>query len=285
MKNNEPKTGTVKRRQRIVYAVLILYCCFNALQFLLLISGSLKGKAEIFSSSIWDLPEKAVWQNYADAWSISNIGKYTLNSLYVTGITLLLLIVLGSMAAYILGRVPFRASGLVTTFIMMGMMIPPFVIAIPLFNILNKLGLLNNLNGLILVYTAKQLPFTIFVLTSFYKGLPFDLEEAAVIDGASPVRTFARIMFPLTMPAVVSVSINNLINVWNEFLLALIFISKKKLYTLPIGLFHLSQAAEYSSAWTVLFAGMVISVVPILIIFAIFQKQFATGVAQGGLKG
>ncbi len=279
------KTGTVRRRQRIVYAVLILYCGFNVLQFLLLISGSLKGKTEIFSSGIWSLPETPVWKNYTDAWNISNIGRYTLNSLYVTGITLLLLIIIGSMAAYILGRVPFEGSGLVMAFIMAGMMIPPFVIAVPLFNILQKLGMLNNLNGLVLVYTAKQLPFTIFVLTSFYKGLPFDLEEAAIIDGASPVRTFAHIMFPLTMPAVVSVSINNLINVWNEFLLALIFISKKKFYTLPIGLFHLSQAAEYSSAWTVLFAGMVISIVPILIIFAIFQKQFATGVAQGAVKG
>ena len=264
------KAGTARRRQIIVYAVLILYCGFNMLQFLLLISGSLKGKTEIFSSSIWSLPENPVWKNYADAWSISNIGKYTLNSLYVTGLTLLLLIIIGSMAAYILGRVRFRASGLVMSFIMAGMMIPPFVIAVPLFNILQKIGLLNNLNGLVLVYTAKQLPFTIFVLTSFYKGLPFDLEEAAIIDGASPVRTFGSIMFPLTMPAVVSVSINNLINVWNEFLLALIFISKKKVYTLPIGLFHLSQAAEYSSAWTILFAGMVISIVPSLIIFAIF---------------
>lgn len=283
-------TEKIKHRRRpkgtyILYAVLALHCIFNIVSFLLLFSGSLKGKSEIFSSSIWALPEQPVWQNYLDAWDIGKIGTYTLNSVYVTGLTVLITIVLASMAAYILGRVSFRGSNIVLTIIMAGMMIPPFVIAIPLFDILKQLNLLNSLNGLVIVYVAKQLPFSIFVLTSFYKGLPFDLEEAAIIDGASPMTAFAKIMMPLTKSAVISVSINNLLNVWNEFLLALIFLSSKKLYTLPIGLYHLSQAAEYSSSWTILFAGMIISVVPVLIIFAVFQKQFAEGVSQGAVKG
>ena len=131
----------------------------------------------------------------------------------------------------------------------------------------------------------EKLPFSIFVLTSFYKGIPYDLEEAAVIDGASPLRTFAQIVMPLTLPAMVAVTINNLLNVWNEFLYALIFLTDKNIYTLPIGLFYLSQAAEYSSSWTILFAGMMISIVPVLIIFAVFQRQFASGVSQGAVKG
>ena len=199
--------------------------------------------------------------------------------------TMLLTIILASMAAYVLGRIPFRASNLIMTAIMIGMMLPPFVIAIPLFDILKQLKLLNNLNGLILVYVAKQLPFSTYVLTSFYKGLPYTLEEAAIIDGASPLTTFARIMLPLTGSAMISVTINNMLNVWNEFLLALIFLSDKKIYTLPIGLFYLSQNAEYSSSWTILFAGMIISVIPVLIVFALFQKQFAQGVSQGAVKG
>lgn len=269
----------------LIYVVLIIHCFFNIGSFLLLFSGSLKGTAEIFSSSIWQLPEKALWKNYMDAWNIGNIGKYTFNSVYVTGMTVGITVILASMASYILGRVPFRGHESILTFIMAGMMIPPFVIAIPLFNILRGMNLLNNLNGLIIVYIAKQLPFSVFILTSFYKGLPKDLEEAAIIDGASPLLIFWKIMMPLTKSAMISVSINNLLNVWNEFLLALIFTSDKNFYTLPIGLFHLSQAAEYSSSWTILFAGMIISVLPVLLIFAVFQKQFAEGVSQGAVKG
>lgn len=283
-------THTIRHRRlskgmAFIYAVLLLHCAFNILSFLLLFSGSLKGNAEIFTSSLWALPEKPLWQNYADAWSIGRIGTYTLNSVYVTGMTVTITIILASMAAYILGRVSFRMKNFVTSLIMVGMMLPSFVIAIPLFDLLNRMNLLNNLNGLIIVYVTKQLPFSIFVLTSFYKGLPFDLEEAAVIDGASPFHVFARIMLPLTGPAMLAVTINNILNIWNEFLLALIFLNNRDIYTLPIGLFYLSQAAEYSSAWTVLFAGMITSVVPVLIIFALFQKQFAAGVSQGAIKG
>ena len=153
---------TIRRKRphgmRIIYIALSLYCLYNISLFVLLFIGSLKGKAEIFSSSIWALPEAAVWQNYVDAWNIGKIGTYTLNSIYVTGMTMLLTIILASMAAYVLGRIPFRASNLIMTAIMIGMMLPPFVIAIPLFDILKQLKLLNNLNGLILVYVAKQLP-------------------------------------------------------------------------------------------------------------------------------
>lgn len=285
MTKNGRRSWKLSGRMKFIYAVLILYCVFNIMTFLLLISGSLKGKAEIFTSSLWALPETPIWQNYADAWAIGRIGLYTVNSVYVTGMSVVITILLASMASYALGRINFKLSNVIMSIIMVGMVLPPFVIAIPLFDILNTLKLTNNLNGLIIIYVTKQLPFSIFVLTSFYKGLPFSLEEAATIDGASPFRTFSSIMLPLTMPAMVAVSINNLLNFWNEFLYALIFLTKKNLYTLPVGLFHLSQAAEYSSSWTILFAGMIISVVPILIVFAIFQRQFVTGVSQGAIKG
>lgn len=275
----------VPRDLKIIYCILGLYCLFNITSFLLVFSGALKSTTELFSNSIWALPEAPVWKNFADAWKIGKIGRYTANSVYVTGVSVILTVILASMAAYVLGRIRFRFKSVVMTVFMIGMMLPPFVIAIPLFNLLEQFGLTNSLNGLILVYVTKQLPFSIFVLTSFYKGIPFDMEEAAVIDGANPVRTFAQIIMPLTGPAMTAVTINNILNIWNEFLYALIFLTKKKLYTLPVGLFYLSQAAEYSSAWPVLFAGMITSVVPVLIIFAVFQKQFAEGISQGAIKG
>lgn len=278
------KKTHMSRGMYLIYAVLILYCLFNLLSFLWLFSSSLKGKTEIFSSSPWALPERAVWSNYADAWKIGNIGRYMLNSLYVTGVTTVVTLILASMASYILGRIKFKASGLVMACFMVAMMLPPFMIAVPLFDLLSQINLLNSLNGLILVYITKQLPLNIFVLASFYKGLPPDLEEAAAIDGASPSMTFARVMMPLTSSAMISCGIINVLNVWNEFLFGLIFLSDKKVYTLPIGIFYLNQAADYSSSWSILFAGMIMSVIPVLIIFALFQNQFATGVSQGAVK-
>jgi len=270
--------------KRFIYAVLIIYCSFNLFSFLWLFSNSLKGQAELFTSGPWALPKEMLWKNYSNAWKIGNIGRYMLNSVYVTGTTTIVTLMLASMGAYILGRVNFKLSRAVLAFFMFAMMLPPFMIAVPLFDILQHLNLLNNLNGLILVYIAKQLPLNIFVLTSFYKNLPLDLEEAAYIDGASPVRTFAKVMMPLTFSAVVACGIINVLNIWNEFLFGLILLSNRRVFTLPIGIFYLSQAADYSSSWNTLFAGMLMSVVPVLILFALFQKQFATGVSQGALK-
>lgn len=280
---------TIRRKRphgmRIIYIALSLYCLYNISLFVLLFIGSLKGKAEIFSSSIWALPEAAVWQNYVDAWNIGKIGTYTLNSIYVTGMTMLLTIILASMAAYVLGRIPFRASNLIMTAIMIGMMLPALRNCDPAVRYSQAVKASEQSERFDSGLCRKAAPFSTYVLTSFYKGLPYTLEEAAIIDGASPLTTFVRIMLPLTGSAMISVTINNMLNVWNEFLLALIFLSDKKIYTLPIGLFYLSQNAEYSSSWTILFAGMIISVIPVLIVFALFQKQFAQGVSQGAVKG
>ena len=189
------------------------------------------------------------------------------------------------MSAYILGRARFRGSGIVLGLFMVAMMIPPFMIVVPLFDVLASLRLLNSRLGLILVYIAMQVPLNTFIMAAFYKSLPAELEEAAAIDGASPSRTFVQIMAPLTAPAVIACAIINVLRIWNEFLYALVFLQDRALYTIPVGIFNLSQIADYSSNWGVLFAGMVMSVLPVLVLFAVFQKQFTAGVAQGSLKG
>ena len=268
----------------VSYSMLIIFCLFNLAAFLWVISVSLKGVQEFFSTSPWTLPEVFVWSNYSNAWNIGRIKDFMLNSIYVTSISTLGCLVFSSMAAYILGRVKFRFSGLVQSFFLIGMMLPPFMIVIPLFNIMLNLNLLNNLNGLVLVYITMQLPFNVFVLTSFYKNFPKDLEEAAAMDGASPLSSFVRIMLPLTAPALVACGITNILNIWNEFLYALVFLNEKNVFTISIGLFNLNQAADYSSNWGVLFAGIVISSIPVLILFALFQKQFTKGITQGAIK-
>lgn len=267
-----------------IYSVLILYSMFNVFSFLWLFSSSLKGTQEMFSSSPWAVPKELVWSNYIDAWNIGNIGNYLLNSIYVTSIATFGTLFIASMAAYILGRVKFRMSNIILTFFLVAMMLPPFMIVIPLFNLLEKMSLLNSLNGLILVYITMQLPLNIFILTSFYKTIPSSMEEAAAMDGASPAKTFFKIMMPLTIPAIVACGVINVIVFWNEFLFALIFLSDKKVFTLSIGIFNLSQTADYSSNWGVLFAGMIISIFPVIILFLFFQRQFTNGISQGSVK-
>lgn len=274
-----------KVRHPVIYTVLVLYAFLNISSFLWMFSTSLKPSSEIVSSSPFSLPQTVQWANYADAWGIGRIGSYLFNSLMVTTGATLAALMISSMAGYILGRVKFRMSGAVMGLFLAAMMIPPFMIVIPLYDVLDSVGLLDNLFGLTLVYIAMQVPLNTFILTAFHKSIPGELEESAAIDGASPTRTFFRIMLPLTGPALIACGIVNVLQIWNEFLYALIFIRDRELFTLPVGIFNLSQIADYSSNWGVLFAGMAMSVVPVLILFALFQRQFTAGVAQGSLKG
>lgn len=276
---------TKKLRHPVVYAVLGLYAIINITSFLWMFSTSLKPSREIVSTSPFSLPQTFEWANYADAWGIGRIGSYLFNSLIVTTAATLVSLMVASMAGYVLGRVKFRGSGIVMGAFMAAMMIPPFMIVIPLYDVLASIGLLNSRFGLILVYIAMQVPLNTFILTAFHKSIPGELEESAAIDGATPTMTFFRIMLPMTVPALIACGIVNVLQIWNEFLYALIFIQDRDLYTIPVGIFNLSQIADYSSNWGVLFAGMAISVIPVLLLFALFQRQFTEGVAQGALKG
>lgn len=279
----------MKNMQRIrhpyIYAVLGIYAVVNISSFLWMFATSLKSSREIVSSSPFSLPQSFDWQNYADAWEIGRIGSYMLNSLVVTGVATIAALVIASMAGYVLGRVTFKGSGVVMAVFLAAMMIPPFMIVIPLYDVLQSVGLLDSRTGLILVYIAMQVPLNTFILTAFHRTIPAELEEAAAIDGASPAKTFVRIMLPMTAPALVACGIVDVLIIWNEFLYALIFLRDPSLYTVPVGIFKLSQIADYSSNWGILFAGMAMSVVPVLILFAFVQKQFAQGISQGALKG
>lgn len=274
----------VKKGNLIVYFYLGLYSLFNIFAYLWIFITSLKDNSEFFSSSPWSLPEVFNWSNYIDAWRIGNIGQFFFNSAYVTTLSTVICLLVSSMAAYVIARIKLRGSGLILSFFMLGMMVPHFMIIIPLFSLLESLSLLNSLNGLILVYITVQIPLNVFILSSFYRSLPLDFEEAAAIDGASPLATFFRIIMPITLPAMTACAIINVLFYWNEFLLGLVFLGDKNSYTLPIGLFFLNQNAEYSAQWSTLFAGMVISGIPLLILFAFFQRQFFKGISQGGIK-
>lgn len=268
----------------IIFAVLAMYALTNVLSFVWVGAMSFKSSAEIMSTSPWAPPAALNWKNYVDAWTVGHIGGYMLNSVFVTSISTVVALAVSSMSGYILGKSNFRGSGVVMGIFMVAMMIPPFMIVVPLFDVLQSLGLVNSHWGLILVYIAMQIPLDTFILTAFHRTLPQQLEEAAALDGASPLRTFWQIVLPLTTPALIACGIVNILHIWNEFLYALVFLQDRTMYTLPVGIFNLGQVADYSSNWGILFAGMFISILPVLLLFAVFQRQFTAGVAQGAMK-
>ena len=250
---------------------------------------------------------RTVAGNYMRAWVGSHFSAYFLNSLYVVSISLALILLLGSMAAYVLARFEFRGRGLIYTLFLSGLLIPMQLILIPLFFQYSDMGALltrllapparalglgeltvslhDSHAGLILIYVAASLPFTVFVLTSFFRTLPNEVREAAMMDGVSEYRIFFQVMMPLGKPGLVTVAIFNFLGLWNEYLFGLVFLSSDRLKTLPLGLASISMQAQYKSDNGLLFAGLVIAMLPTLIVYLFLQERLTRGITVGALKG
>ena len=245
---------------------------------------SFKSGSEVFASP-WALPKHLLWENYSNAWQEAGIGHYFLNSAIVTAFTLVILLPVGAMAAYIFGRYPFRGSKVFFSTFLGGMMFPNFLVIVPLFFLLRDLHMLDTKTGLVLVYVAYSLSFTIFVLTGFFQALPGELAEAAMIDGCGHASTFWRIMLPLAKPGLIVVGIFNAIGLWNEYGLALVLVSSEANKTLPLGIANLVMTQHYESDWGALFAGLVIVMVPVLVVYWVFRDRIHDTMLAGALKG
>jgi len=267
------------------YQILLLPYLF-AVVFPMIWLGysSLKTNLELFTSA-WALPQAPRWDNYVRAWSKAGISQYFLNSVLVTGFSLVFTLLLGAMIAYALARFSFPGSQLLYSLFVAGMFIPSFIGIIPLFFLMKDLGLLNTRQGLIAVYIATNLPFTIFVLHGFFRTLPSELADAAEVDGCSPIGAFFKVILPLARSGLVVVAIFDFMTIWNEYLYALVLISDAKLRTLPVGLANLYVLSRYNADWTEMLAGLVILMIPTLIVYIFFQNQFREGVTLGAQKG
>ncbi len=264
--------------------ILIIYSIIVIFPLVWIFSSSLKSSIEIFAD-VWALPKGIKWQNYVNAWIEASIGKYFINSLFVTATSVFFILLLSAMVAYVLTRFRFLGNSFVFYYFLGGLMIPTFLGIVPLFLLLKDLRLLDNFIGLILVYTAYSLPFSIFILTPFFKSLPHELAEAAIIDGCSDFSVFWRIMLPLAKPGLITVGIFNFLGIWNEYILALVIISSGELRTLPLGIANLYMVQHYQADWGTLFAGLTIVMVPTLIVYIIFSKKLTSGITLGALKG
>lgn len=233
----------------------------------------------------WSLPETPLlWLNFSYVWSKYHFGTYFINSIVVTLGSTLLSLLLAATTAYILARYVFKGSNVLYVLYIASMMVPFNLALIPLFFLINDLHLINTWTGLILVYAASALPFGIFVLVGFYKSLPKELAEAASIDGCSDFGTFFRIMLPLSQPGLITVGIMTVLTTWNEYIVGTILTNDPEKYTLPIGIAVMQAEMQYRTEWGPLFAALLITIVPVLIMYIFFQKQIASGITAGAVK-
>jgi raffinose/stachyose/melibiose transport system permease protein len=248
----------------------------------LLLVTSVKSRTEIFASPL-AFPEEIQWQNYANAWTTGGFDQYFFNSVIVVGISLVCILLLSSLAAYALVQFDFPADDFMLVFFLAGFMIPPQVLLVPLYTIMNALNLLNTYYSLIFAYIAFGLPFSVFLLRQFFVTIPETYAEAARMDGCNELQVFFRVYLPLSVPALAAVAIYQFVFLWNEFLYAIIFITDDSLRTLPAGL--MAFQGQYSGDWAQLAAGIVIAVAPTVIFFLLFQRQFLRGISMGATKG
>lgn len=266
------------------YIVMSLWSLIIIGIFAWVIISSFKSNLEIYTMP-WSLPSKATWDNYISAWKTMKMGDYFLNSIVIVFGAILFNLIISTTTAHALTRYTFRGRTLVTFLMITTMSIPVQMLLIPLYDQMLALRLINTRHGLIIVYAALWLPFSLFVLTGFFKTVPIELEESAIIDGCGEFRIFYQIMIPMVQPGIICVAVFNFVAMWNEYLMALVFANKPKLRTIALGMYALKDSMMYTSNWGGLFAAIVIMMIPSIVIFVTLQKYVIQGLTIGAIKG
>lgn len=258
--------------------------------------ASIKENSEFYGNP-WTMPKGFYWQNFVDAWNMAKMGDYMINSVIVTALALALLLLVALPAAYCLARFQFRGSKFLNTLFMAGLFINVNYIVVPIFLMLKdgdvwlkKIAgqgfLLNNIVVLAVVYASTALPFTIYLLSGYFQTLAHDYEEAAYIDGAGYITTMWKIIFPMARPSIITVILFNFLSFWNEYIISMTLMSSAKgPKTLPVGLLNLMQAQQSAAQYGIMYAGLVVIMLPTLILYICVQNKLTQGMAAGGLKG
>ncbi|MCP4397244.1 MAG: carbohydrate ABC transporter permease [bacterium] len=265
----------------IAFVVLAIWSAIVLIPLAIMLSVAIKSPSEL-SVNPFGWPHQFQWQNFVEVWVRSKFGRALGNSLLITGSSIACLVVLGASAAYPLARRSERWAPIYFYFLT-GIMVPFQLGMLPLYKLMLKFHLINKALGAILLYTALSLPFVIFLYVGFIKGIDRELEEAALVDGSGPFRMFWTIIFPLLKPVTSSVIIINCIFIWNDFFVALLFLSKKAVRTLPLSIF--AFIGQYNNDWTSIFASVTLSVLPMIVTFLFLQRYFIQGLTSGAVKG
>ncbi|MBB4918142.1 carbohydrate ABC transporter permease [Streptosporangium saharense] len=275
------------------HAVLLWWAVLVTVPIVWTFLASVKSEREIFGDA-WSLPASVRLDNWARAWQQAHVGRYMLNSVVVVACGTAGTMLLGAMAAYVLARYRFRGSRVVHALFVAGLALPVYLVLTPLFFVVRNTGALplvgpfiglNTHGGLVLVYVAFSLPFTVFFLTAFFRTLPETVAEAAFVDGASHTRVFFQIMLPMARPGVVSVTIFNVLGQWNQYQLPLVLLpSDRDRWVLTQGIADISTTAGYDADWGALFAALGMAILPMIVVHALLQGQIRRGLTAGAFK-
>jgi N-acetylglucosamine transport system permease protein len=271
---------------------LLIWGLITTLPLVWAMVSSFKTNSE-FLSNPWAMPDAAQFDNYMRAWTTANIGQYFVNSVIVVAISVPLTMLLGAMAAYVLARYEFPGNRLVYYLFVSGLIFPVFLALVPLFFVVRNtqdyplvgefLGLNSHLS-LALVYAAFSLPFTVFFLYAFFRTQPTSVAEAAIVDGCGHAGLFFRVMLPMAKPGLISIGLFNVLGHWNQYILPVVLMNDPEKKVLAQGLAALAISQGYRGDWTALFAGLVIALLPVLIVYIMFQRQVQAGLTAGVLK-
>lgn len=248
-----------------------------------LVIYSFKTTDEILGGRFFDLPKALQWVNYKEAFTSGNFFTYMLNSVIVTAVTLVVTVVLSGMVSYAITRFRFRYGSALLVVFLLGIMIPYQSTMLPLMVMFKKLGILDTHVSLILPYIAYSLPLAVFIFCGFMKSIPYDIEESAFVDGASVYRIFMQIILPIITPPMVTVVILTFISIWNEYMMAATFISSDNLKTLPFGVY--SFFSQYSTNYGAVGAFLVLSALPVVILYFFMSQKITKGMVAGAVKG
>jgi len=295
MKNNE-LSRNVSVQKVVIYAALIVLALTIIVPVAWVFMASFKENVEFYGNP-WTLPQGLHWQNFVDAWTTAKMGDYMLTSVTVTALSLAILLVVALPCSYVLARFAFKGRTFIKTGFMAGLFINVNYIVVPIFLMLRDGNttmkqlfgngfLLNNPVILAVVYASTALPFTIYLLSSYFVTLPKAYEEAAYIDGAGYGKTMLQIIFPMAKPSIITVILFNFLSFWNEYIISMTLMSSVKgPKTLPVGLLNLMQAQQSAANYGPMYAGLVLVMLPTLILYICVQNQLTKGMTMGGLKG
>ncbi len=270
-------------KEVLVYTLLIVWFLVNIFPLYWMFTFSLKSNAEIFGENVIGLPQDWLWSNFETVLSVHNLGGFFINSIIVTGLTIVLTIVIGMMAAFALTRMIWKGRKVANHMVILGMTMPIHASILPIFLVLSKLKMLNSYQSLIIPYTAFALSVAILIFIGFMQEIPKELDEAACIDGCGVWRIFRHVIFPMMRPSVATVGIFTFIQAWNELMFALIFISKSEFRTLTVGIQTLS--GSYTRDWGPIGASLVLATFPMILVYAFLSKKIHESVSAGAIKG
>jgi N-acetylglucosamine transport system permease protein len=271
---------------------LLFWGLVTTLPLLWAIGSAFKRESEFLTDPL-GLPSGFQWDNFARAWTNANIGQYFINSVIVVSMSVPLTMLFGAMGAYVLARYDFPGNRLIYYVFVGGLVLPVFLALVPMFFVVRNTGQipligqflgLNSYLSLALEYVAFSMPFTVFFLTAFFRTLPTSVAEAGIVDGCSHFSLFFRVMLPMAKPGLISLALFNFLGHWNQYILPLVIMQRGEKRVLAQGLGTLAANTGFRADWTALFAGLVIALLPVLIVYVLFQRQVQAGLTAGVLK-